>query len=108
SELRHLPGLAPEAPRVLREEVPARPGRVGDRLSDDDPRQGARHPARDAAGRHDLERRHIWHRPGVRGAYAPHARASAAGGPGLIRPDAGRATVSTPRITTAPGRFDVL
>ena len=42
-----------------------------------DPRQGARHAARHAAGGDAVERRHLRHRPGVRGAAAPHARAPA-------------------------------
>ncbi len=44
-----------------------------------DPRQGARHAARHAAGGDAVERRHLRHRPGVRGAAAAHARASARG-----------------------------
>ena len=39
----------------------------------DHPRQGARQPARPPARGHALERRHLRHRPGLRGAPAPHA-----------------------------------
>ena len=38
-----------------------------------------------------VERRHLRHRAGVRGAPAPHARASARGSQAVRRPDAGRA-----------------
>ena len=50
-------GLAAPPARFLRGQAPAGGRRVGRRLPDDDPGQGARHPARAAAGRHDVQRR---------------------------------------------------
>ena len=48
-----------------------------------DPRQGAGQPARSAARGDAVERRHLRHRPGLRGAAAADARAPARGGPRL-------------------------
>ena len=55
--------------------------RFGRGLPGRDSRQGARHAARPAAGRDAVERRHLRHGPGVRGAAAADARASAGRGP---------------------------
>ena len=52
-------------------------GEARRRLPHDDPGEGARHSARAAARGDPVERGHLRHRPGLRGAPAPHARASA-------------------------------
>ena len=52
------------------------------RLPLGDPRQGARHAARPAAGGDHVERRTVRHRPGLRGAAAADVRAPARGGAG--------------------------
>ena len=61
------------SPRATR----ARAGDSGRRAPRRDSRQGARYAARPAAGRDAVERRAVRQRPGVRGAAAAHARASA-------------------------------
>ena len=63
-------------------EVPEDAGRFRRRLPLGHSRQGARHTARAAAGGHDVERRPLRHRTGLRSAAAPDARASARGSPG--------------------------
>ena len=60
-------------------------GRQRRRLARDHPRQGARQPARPPAGGHAVERGHLRHRPGLRGAAAAHARAPARRGARLRR-----------------------
>ena len=87
----------------VRATVPARPGRQRLRLPPGHAGQGARRRARHAAGGVALERRHLRHRPGVRGAAAADARPSAARGPRLRRPDAARAAQGHPQLP-APGR----
>ena len=62
-----LPGPVPEGRRRLRLRLP--PGHPG---------QGVRRGARRAAGRVAVERRHLRHRPGLRGAAPAHAVAPAA------------------------------
>ena len=80
-----------------------RPGRQRLRLPPGHPGQGARRRARRAAGGVAVERRHLRHRPGVRGAAAAHARPPAARGPAVRRPDAARAAQGHPQLP-APGR----
>ena len=63
-----------------------------------DPRQGARHAARPAAGRDDVERRPVRDGPGVRSAAAADVRAPARGGPRLRAADAGRAAPGHPGV----------
>ena len=77
-------------------------------------RQAIRAKAFDAVrgvlpGRLALQRRDLRHRPGLRGAAAAHAVPPAARGPGLRRPDAGRAAQGHPELPEAgrprrPGR----
>ena len=63
-----------------RERVPEGARRLRLRLQADDQGQGVRLGARRAARGDALERRHLRHRPGVRGAAAAHARPPAARG----------------------------
>ena len=85
-----LPRAVPEGRRRLRLRVP--PGDPGQGV-----RRAARHPARGVA----VERRHLRHRPGLRGAAAAHAVAPAARGPRLRRPDAHRAAQGDPVVPQA-------
>ena len=63
------------------------------------PRQGARHAARPAAGRDDVERRPVRDGPGVRSAAAAHVRAPARGSPRTCATaDAGRAAPGHPGV----------
>ena len=73
---------------ALPREVPEGAGGLRRRLRVGDPRQGARHAARAAAGGDHVERRPVRHRPGVRGAAAADVRASARRGARLRAADA--------------------
>ena len=70
---------------ALRGAISARAAGLRRRAPRRHPRQGARHAARHAAGGDAVERRHLRHRPGVRGAAAAHARAPARRGPAVRR-----------------------
>ena len=65
----------------FRAKYPEVAGRFRRRLPIGDSRQGARHASRPPAGRHDVERRPVRDRPGVRGAAAADVRAPARRGP---------------------------
>ena len=65
--------------------LPEHGGRLGGRVPRGHPREGARHLARPAAGGHAVERRHLRHGPGLRGAAAAHARAPARRGRAITR-----------------------
>ena len=71
------------------------------RVSRGDPRQGARHAARPAAGGDAVERRHVRHGPGVRDAAAADARASARRSARDRRRDAARAAQGHPGVSDA-------
>ena len=86
----HFRARYPKVARGLRRGLP-----VGD------PRQGARHAARSAAGGDDVQRRAVRHGPGVRGAAPPHVRASARRGARARRADAGRAPPGDPGVSGA-------
>ena len=64
---------------VVRGAVSEGADRLGWRVPRGHSREGARHAARAAAGGDAVERRHVRHRPGVRGAAAADARAPAGG-----------------------------
>ena len=68
----------------------------------DDPGQGTRQSARAPARGHAVERGHLRHRPGLRSAAAPHARAPTARGPRLRRSHARRAAKGHSRLPDAP------
>ncbi len=70
------------------------------------PGQGARRPARPAARRLAVQRRHLRHRAVLRDAAGADAVPPAARGPGLRRPDAGGAAQGHPVVPPAgrPGR----
>ena len=89
--LRDLRALDSGDGRALPREVPEVAGGFRRRLQVGDPRQGARHAARPAAGGDHLERRTVRHGPGVRSAAPPHVRASARRSPRLRAADADRA-----------------
>ena len=72
-----------DAGRTSRARYPQSAAGLRRRAPRGDPRQGARHAARHAAGGDAVERRHLRHRPGLRGAAAPHARAPARRSPAL-------------------------
>ena len=72
-----LRALDPGDAGALRAPVSEGAGGFRRRLPVGDPRQGARHAARPAAGGDAVERRHLRHRPGLRGAAAADARAPA-------------------------------
>ena len=86
----HVRATVDRASRRQRLRVP--PGHAG---------QGARRGPRRAAGGVALQRRHLRHRPGVRGAAAAHARPPAARGPRLRRADAARAAQGDPQLPAA-------
>jgi hypothetical protein len=71
------------------------------RADGDSEGQGARHAAWPAAGRDPVERGHLRHGPGIRGAAAAHARPSARRGARDRRPDAGRAAEGHPGVSHA-------
>ncbi len=87
--------------RVLDAPLSPPGGRERRGLPDDDPGEGARQPAGPAPGRDAVERGHLRHRAGLRGAAAPDARAPAARGPRLRGPHAGRAAQGDPRVPQA-------
>ena len=104
--VRHLRrAAAADAPTAFRERYPKDPAD-----SDFVYRQAIRAKAFDARARHPaggdaVERRHLRHRPGLRGAAAAHARPPAARGARLRRADARRAAQGhpvVPRGSTSP------
>ena len=86
-----------------RRAVPEGARRLRLRLQADDQGEGVRRGARHAARGDAVERRHLRHRPGLRGAAAAHARPPAARGPPLRRPDAHGAAQGRP-VVPHPGR----
>ena len=87
-------GLGPRA-------VPEGADRLRLRLQADDQGQGVRHAARPAARRDALERRHLRHRPGLRGAAPAHARPPAPRGADVRPADARRAPQGHPVVPRA-------
>ncbi len=85
----------------FRAQYPKSPEDSDARLPVGDPRQGARHAARPAAGGDDVERRAVRHRPGVRSAAAAHVRAPARRGARARRADARRAPPGDPGVSRA-------
>ena len=101
--------LVPVMADFFRERFPKDAGRLRLRLPPGDPGQGVRRRAGRAAGGVAVERRHLRHRPGLRGAAAADAVAPAARGPRLRRPHAHRAPQGDPELPQAgrprrPGR----
>ena len=99
--VRHLRRAAAGHAGVLHPTSFPEAGRLRLRLPPVDQGQGLRRPARPAAGGRHVERRHLRHRPGLRGAPPAHAGPPAARGPGLRRADARRAAQGDPVVPQA-------
>ena len=92
----------PEITRLGARALPEGAGRLRLRLQADDQGEGVRRGPRHAARGDAVERRHLRHRPGVRGAAAAHARASAARG-ARLRGDDARASCARSSRRSSPG-----
>ena len=91
-----------------RDTLPEGTGRLRLRLQEHAQGQGLRRSPGHPPGRHAVERRHLRHRSGVRGAAPADARPPAAGSPEVLGDDARRApqghpVVPHPRRPTRPG-----
>ena len=95
--------LLPALHRLGARALPEGAGRLRLRLQADDQGEGVRRGPRHPARGHAVERRHLRHRSGLRGAAAAHARAPVARGARVRGDDAGRAPQGDPELPH-PGR----
>ena len=110
--LRYLRALAGADAGLLSHALPEDTRRYRRRVPDGHSGQGARHPARPAAGRDAIERRDLWFGTGVRSAAPQDAITPARRGARLRRPDACGAAHGDSRVSrsasidpTAAGRW---